>query len=196
MNTQQTTTYLSAPTPRHCHIDPEPSGPNASQLMAALQTELDQILDRTPLSLLPPTSGILRSPPRGGSTPQARLMKRFRTVFKIDASITRLPQPVIAKVHATATAAGCQLVATCDLAIAAETAKFATPGVNIAFSAPLHVGLPQRRAQTDDGDAADRQMMDAENAVAAGLINSTCPPDLLNDAVAALRHHLVETALT
>jgi enoyl-CoA hydratase/carnithine racemase len=47
--------------------------------------------------------------------------------------IVALPQPVIASVHATATAAGCQLVASCDLAVAAHTAKFATPGVNIGL---------------------------------------------------------------
>src|SRR5499427_3199494 len=47
--------------------------------------------------------------------------------------IVRLPQPVIASVHATATAAGCQLVASCDLAIASQAAKFATPGVNIGL---------------------------------------------------------------
>ena len=48
-------------------------------------------------------------------------------------TITRIPQPVIAKVHAIATAAGCQLVATCDLAIAAEGAKFATSGINLGL---------------------------------------------------------------
>ena len=111
-------------------------------------------------------------------------------MFKIDAvhyptAATRDRQ----KVHATATAAGYQLVATCDLAIAAETAKFATPGVNIGLfcSTPMVGVSPHHRAQTDDGDAVlTGEMMDAENAVAAGLINSTCPPDLLNDAVAGL----------
>ena len=47
--------------------------------------------------------------------------------------IVRLPKPVIAEVHGIATAAGCQLVATCDLAVAAEDARFATPGVNIGL---------------------------------------------------------------
>ena len=48
-------------------------------------------------------------------------------------AIVRLPKPVIAEVHGVATAAGCQLVATCDLAVAAEEARFATPGVNIGL---------------------------------------------------------------
>ena len=57
-------------------------------------------------------------------------------------TITRLPQPVIAKVHGIATAAGCQLVATCDLAVASESATFATPGVNIgAFCSTPGVAL-------------------------------------------------------
>ena len=71
----------------------------------------------------------------------------------------RLPKPVIARVHGIATAAGCQLVATCDLAVAAETARFATPGVNIGLfcSTPMVALSPQRRAQAGHGDAADRR---------------------------------------
>ena len=62
-------------------------------------------------------------------------------------TITRLPQPVIAKVHGLATAAGCQLVATCDLAVASTTAMFATPGVNIgAFCATPSVASAARSA--------------------------------------------------
>ena len=57
----------------------------------------------------------------------------FQQCSKLMLTITRLPQPVIAKVHGIATAAGCQLVATCDLAIAADTTRFATPGVNIGL---------------------------------------------------------------
>src|SRR5262245_22213335 len=59
----------------------------------------------------------------------------YRQVFdvcaQLMATVQEIPQPVIARVHAIATAAGCQLVATCDLAVAADTARFATPGVKI-----------------------------------------------------------------
>ena len=55
----------------------------------------------------------------------------FAQCSRLMQQITSLPIPVIARVHGIATAAGCQLVATCDLAIAADTARFATPGVNI-----------------------------------------------------------------
>ena len=57
----------------------------------------------------------------------------FELCSQLMMTIIHLPQPVVAKVHATATAAGCQLVASCDLALAAEGAHFATPGVNIGL---------------------------------------------------------------
>ena len=73
--------------------------------------------------------------------------------------IVHLPQPVIAAVQAIATAAGCQLVASCDLAVASRTAKFATPGVNhrpVLLDADGRA-LAQRVAQARDGDAAHRR---------------------------------------
>jgi hypothetical protein len=77
---------------------------------------------------------------------------------KVMQTIVRLPKPVIAQVHGIATAAGCQLVATCDLAIAAEGTRFATPGVNIGLfcSTPMVALSRNCGAQACDGDAADR----------------------------------------
>jgi len=114
-------------------------------------------------------------------------------------SITRLPQPVIARVHATATAAGCQLVATCDLAVAAETARFATPGVNIGLfcSTPMvavsrNMGRKQTMEMLLTGD-----MIDAEAARAGGLINKVVPAADLDDAVAAYTRQIAsKSALT
>ena len=57
----------------------------------------------------------------------------FKQCGELMLSITKMPQPVIAQVHGVATAAGCQLVATCDLAVAGESARFATPGVDIGL---------------------------------------------------------------
>ncbi len=57
----------------------------------------------------------------------------FELCSRLMLAIVRLSRPVIARVHGVATAAGCQLVATCDLAVAAQTARFATPGVNIGL---------------------------------------------------------------
>jgi enoyl-CoA hydratase/carnithine racemase len=103
-------------------------------------------------------------------------------------TIHDLPQPVIAKVHGIATAAGCQLVAACDLAVAAEGTRFATPGVKIGLfcSTPM---VPVSRAV---GRKRAMQMLltgepiDAPTAVEWGLINRVVPPDALEDAVLAL----------
>jgi enoyl-CoA hydratase/carnithine racemase len=88
-------------------------------------------------------------------------------------SIVLCPKPVIAAVEGTATAAGCQLVATCDLAVASETAKFATPGVNIGLfcSTPmvaLSRNVSRKRAMEMLllGEA-----LDAREAAASGLVN-------------------------
>jgi enoyl-CoA hydratase/carnithine racemase len=91
--------------------------------------------------------------------------------------IVTLPQPVIAAVHATATAAGCQLVASCDLAIASQDAKFATPGVNIGLfcSTPmvaLSRNVPRKNAMRMllTGD-----LISAEEAARIGLVNEVVP---------------------
>jgi enoyl-CoA hydratase/carnithine racemase len=87
--------------------------------------------------------------------------------------IVTLPQPVIAAVQATATAAGCQLVASCDLAVTSQTAKFATPGVNIGLfcSTPM-VALSRnvtRKAATEM--LLTGEMISAEDAARIGLVN-------------------------
>ena len=81
----------------------------------------------------------------------------FDVCTELMETIHRLPQPVIAKVHGMATAAGCQLVAACDLAVAADSARFATPGVKIGLfcSTPM-VPLSARSAQARAGHAAHR----------------------------------------
>ncbi len=92
-------------------------------------------------------------------------------------AIVRLPKPVIARVHGVATAAGCQLVASSDLAVADEDARFATPGVNIGLfcSTPmvaLSRNAPRKQAMEMllTGD-----MIDARRAVEIGLINRAVP---------------------
>ena len=105
----------------------------------------------------------------------ARLMTR----------IVELPKPVIARVHGIATAAGCQLVATCDLAIAADDARFATPGVNIGLfcSTPM-VALSRNVHRKQAMEMLlTGEMIDAATAEKYGLINHAVPPDDLDDAV-------------
>jgi enoyl-CoA hydratase/carnithine racemase len=97
--------------------------------------------------------------------------------------IIRLPQPVIAAVQGTATAAGCQLVASCDLAVAASSAKFATPGVNIGLfcSTPM-VALSRNVARKHAMEMLlTGDMIDAEEAVRIGLINRAAAPGTERD---------------
>jgi len=103
-------------------------------------------------------------------------------------TIHKVPQPVIAKVHGIATAAGCQLVAACDLAVAAEGTRFATPGVRIGLfcSTPMvpvsrAVGRKRALELLLTGDP-----IDARTALDWGLLNRVVPPEELEGAVAAL----------
>jgi enoyl-CoA hydratase/carnithine racemase len=109
----------------------------------------------------------------------------FRECVKLMTGIVKLPKPVIARVHGIATAAGCQLVATCDLAIAADDTRFATPGVNIGVfcSTPMvalsrNVGRKHAMEMLLTGE-----MIDASTAERFGLINRAVAADELDDAV-------------
>jgi enoyl-CoA hydratase/carnithine racemase len=103
--------------------------------------------------------------------------KTFTLCSTMMQRIVALPQPVIAAVHGIATAAGCQLVATCDLAVAAEESHFATPGVNIGLfcSTPmvaLSRAVPRKQAMEMllTGEA-----IDATTALRLGLVNRLAP---------------------
>ena len=103
-------------------------------------------------------------------------------------SIVRHPKPVIAQVQGTATAAGCQLVASCDLAIAADTARFATPGVNIGLfcSTPmvaLSRNVPRKAAMEM---LLTGEMLGADDAARIGLVNRAVPPEMLEAEVMAM----------
>ena len=111
-----------------------------------------------------------RSDPDGGRAYVQDLMTRCSTTMQ---SIQKLPQPVIAAVEGVATAAGCQLVATCDLAIAGTEARFATPGVHIGLfcSTPMvalsrNVGSKHAMEMLLTGE-----MVNAEDAARIGLVN-------------------------
>ena len=112
----------------------------------------------------------------------------FAQCSELMLAIVRLPKPVIAEVHGVATAAGCQLVATCDLAVAAEDARFATPGVNIG----LFCSTPMVALTRAVGRKAAMEMLltgepvDAVTARAIGLVNRVVPREGLRDAVDAL----------
>ncbi|MFL5001115.1 MAG: enoyl-CoA hydratase [Xanthobacteraceae bacterium] len=111
-----------------------------------------------------------RSDPDRG---RAFFMQVMTACSELMQQIVRLPQPVIAAVHATATAAGCQLVASCDLAVASAAARFATPGVNIGLfcSTPMvalsrNVSRKHAMEMLLTGD-----LISADEAARIGLVN-------------------------
>jgi enoyl-CoA hydratase/carnithine racemase len=111
-------------------------------------------------------------------------------------TIHEVPQPVIAKVHGIATAAGCQLVAACDLAVAAEGTLFATPGVKIGLfcstpMVPVSRAVGRKRAMQLllTGEA-----IDAETALGWGLVNRVVPLEALEAAVLELAQAIVRSS--
>jgi enoyl-CoA hydratase/carnithine racemase len=113
--------------------------------------------------------------------------------------IVRLPKPVIAEVHGIATAAGCQLVATCDLAIAAEDARFATPGVNIGLfcSTPM-VALSRTVGRKPAMEMLlTGELIDAATARSLGLVNRVvAKPELTRAATALAEQIAAKSAFT
>ncbi len=116
----------------------------------------------------------------GGRSYTQRLMQCCSAMML---SVLRLPQPVIAAVEGTATAAGCQLVATCDLAVASSAAKFSTPGVHIGLfcSTPMvalarNVGRKHAMEMLLTGDTVS-----AEDACRIGLVNRVVEPGTARD---------------
>jgi enoyl-CoA hydratase/carnithine racemase len=111
----------------------------------------------------------------GGRSYTRHIMERCSAVML---AILRLPRPVIAAVEATATAAGCQLVATCDLAVASTTARFCTPGVHIGLfcSTPM-VALSRNLTRKHAMEMLlTGDMISAEDAYRVGLVNRVVPP--------------------
>jgi enoyl-CoA hydratase/carnithine racemase len=166
----------------------------STALMAALQNELDAIAqDRSVRVVIIAANGPAFSGGHDLKEMRANPGRAFQEALfaqcgKLMMSIVRLPQPVIAKIHAPAAAAGCQLVATCDLAVAVETATFSTPGVNIGLfcSTPM-VALTRvapRKAAMEmllTGEAVD-----AAHAQKIGLVNRVVPAAGLDGAIAGV----------
>jgi enoyl-CoA hydratase/carnithine racemase len=120
----------------------------------------------------------------------------FAECTRLMQSVRALPQPVIARVHGVATAAGCQLVAACDLAVADSGARFGTPGVRIGLfcstpMVPLSRAIGRKRAlqMLLTGD-----LIDAATARDWGLLNDVVAPDALDAAVDALAARIVEAS--
>jgi enoyl-CoA hydratase/carnithine racemase len=121
----------------------------------------------------------------GGREAFARI---FAQCSRLMQTIVRHPKPVIARVQGIATAAGCQLVASCDLAVASSAARFATPGVNIGLfcSTPM-VALSRNVARKHAMEMLlTGEMIDADHAQRIGLINRVTAPEALEAETAKL----------
>lgn len=112
----------------------------------------------------------------------------FRLCGKLMMKLTELPQPVIARVHGIATAAGCQLVSMCDLAVAADVARFAVSGINVGlFCSTPGVGLSRNMGRKEAMEMLlTGDFIEAAEAQRRGLVNRVAPLALLDEEVGRL----------
>lgn len=166
----------------------------SEELLAALQQTLDSIAgDESVLVVVIVGAG--RAFCAGHDLKQMRARPEkdyYKTLFercsRLMLSLRKLPQPVIARVHGLATAAGCQLVAACDLAVASEEARFAVSGINLG----LFCSTPAVALSRNIGRKAALELLltgefiDARRAHELGLVNRLVPGERLDAAVAEL----------
>ena len=163
-------------------------------LLAALQGELDAVATDPTARLL-----VIRAAGRAfcaghdlkemrAEPSRAYYERLFAQCGRMMMSLQRLPVPVIAQVQGMATAAGCQLVAQCDLAVAASDAKFAVSGVNLGlFCATPSVALSRNLGRKAAFEMlATGAFISAEQALARGLVNRVVAPDAVAAEVEAL----------
>lgn len=163
-------------------------------MLAALQTELDTLADDTSVRCVV-LAAAGRAYCAGHDLKEMRAepsLGYYRDLFtrcgKVMLAIQRLPVPVIARVHGVATAAGCQLVATCDLAVAVSTARFAVSGVNLGlFCATPSVALSRNVGRKTAFEMlVTGEFLSADEARARGLVNRVVAPEVLDAEVERL----------
>jgi enoyl-CoA hydratase/carnithine racemase len=166
----------------------------SEELLAALQRALDEIAGDASLRAVV-LAGAGKAFCAGHDLKQMRanhdqeyMRRLFRQCGRVMTTITRMPQPVIARVQGIATAAGCQLVASCDLAVAADAARFAVSGINVglfcstpAVALSRNMGRKQALEMLLTGD-----FIDAAEACRRGLVNRVVPVEQLDTAVNSL----------
>ncbi|MGB2131782.1 MAG: enoyl-CoA hydratase [Marinobacterium sp.] len=161
------------------------------ELMQALHAELDSIADDLAVRCV-----VIRGAGKGfcaghdlkqmlGEGEEAYYRCTFETCSKLMQRIVSLPVPVIAQVHGVATAAGCQLVASADLAVAADNARFATPGVNIGLFCSTPMVALSRAVQPKHAMELllTGELINAQRAFDMGLINQQVPEAELDASV-------------
>jgi enoyl-CoA hydratase/carnithine racemase len=163
--------------------------PLSSQMIAAIQAELNAIAGDPSVRVV-----ILAAQGKGfcaghdlkemrDHTGDKSWQRRlFDDCSRMMISLTQMPQPVIARVHGIATAAGCQLVSMCDLAIAADNATFAMPGINIGvFCSTPAVGVVRNVGRKHALEMLlTGEPIDAQTALAWGLVNRVVPASKLD----------------
>lgn len=178
---------------------PERLNALSDEMLAALQETLDTLADDPGCRVIT-LSGAGKAFCAGHDLRQMQAMRQnedagaaafadlFARCTDVMMRIKSMPQPVIAQIHGIATAAGCQLVATCDIAVAAEGTRFGVNGVNIGLfcSTPM-VALTRNIAPKKAFEMLTTgDFIDAERAEALGLINRVVPADQLAQETAAL----------
>jgi enoyl-CoA hydratase/carnithine racemase len=163
-------------------------------VLAALQSELDDIAQDSSIRVV-----ILAAKGKAfcaghdlkemrARPDQAYYTALFKQCSRIMMTINQLPQPVIAKVQGMATAAGCQLVAACDLAVAVDTARFATSGIRVGlFCSTPAVAVSRNLSRKQAMEMLlTGEFMDAQTALQQGLINRVAPAEELDATVQVL----------
>jgi enoyl-CoA hydratase/carnithine racemase len=168
-------------------------------LVAELQRELDAIA-RDPAVRVVVIGGAGKAFCAGHDLKEMRSDSRkefqqqiFRQCGRMMMTLTGMPQPVIARVHGIATAAGCQLVAMCDLAVAVERARFAVSGINLGlFCSTPGVALARNLSRKQAFEMlVTGDFIDAQAALARGLINRVVPEEELDVEVERLAAAIV-----
>ncbi len=167
--------------------------PLSTEMIAALEAQLDAVgADRTARAVVLAAAGRgfcaghdLKEM-RAHSDDKAWQQRLFGDCSRMMVKITEIPQPVIARVHGVATAAGCQLVSMCDLAVASEEARFALPGVNIGvFCSTPAVGVARNVGRKRAMEMLlTGELFDAPTALAWGLVNRVVSAAQLDAEVA------------
>jgi enoyl-CoA hydratase/carnithine racemase len=171
-----------------------------SEMIEALQRNLDSIAQDRNIRVVV-LAGAGKGFCAGHDLKEIRMLREqpkiealFAKCSRMMQTIAKLPQPVIARVQGAAAAAGCQLVAQCDLAVASEAAKFTTPGVTWGFfcSTPgvaLGRNLSRKRAMEMllTGD-----LIDASKALEWGLVNRVVPADQLDSEIESLSRKIAD----
>jgi enoyl-CoA hydratase/carnithine racemase len=168
---------------------PDRFNPLSSQMIAALHSELDAVANDSSVRVVIlaaegkgfPAGHDLKEM-RAHTGDKAWQRELFDACSRMMIALTEMPQPVMARVHGIATAAGCQLVSMCDLAVAADTATFAMPGVNIGvFCSTPAVGVVRNIGRKRAMEMLlTGELIDAQTALAWGLVNRVVPAEKLD----------------